>query len=136
MENKQLNEQELKMKSLLSKLEGAIKATPEQAKDKVNNTNEDNTNEKKEVTKERKPRKKKKPVAAESDIINQIRSIEIDDTSAASIHIRFPAHLHAKLLAMKMAKVTAQKVAVFAVMRLMDDPEIKDVIKNILNDLE
>ena len=139
MENKETTAQVDKMKNLVSKLTGAVQTPPVQVQETNENDKHQNIKtEKKEVTKERKQRKKTNTNASAigSEIINQIRNIEIDDTTAASIHIRFPANLHSKLLAMKMAKVTAQKFTVFAVMRLMDDPEIKDAIKKILNDLE
>lgn len=92
----------------------------------------------KEEPKQKKTRKKKQAITIDKDgdIIQQIRSIEIDDSTAASMHIRFPVQIHSKLLALKMKKVSAQKFTIFALMRLMEEPEIKDTIKQILNDLE
>lgn len=69
-------------------------------------------------------------------LMEDIKSLEIDETGGTYIHLRISAQMHSKLMALKLAKVSAQKFGAFALLQLLEHPEIKKNIKKILNDLE
>jgi len=91
-----------------------------------------------EEQKTKKTRRKKREASPgeEDGIIQRIRNFEMDDGPAAAMHVRLPEQIHSKMLALKMKKLSAQKITLFALMRLMEEPEIKNTIKQILNDME
>jgi len=98
--------------------------------------------QKKEVDREeqktKKTRRKKREAAQEEEggIIQRIRSFEVGDGAAAAMHVRLPEQIHSKMIALKTKKLSAQKITLFALMRLMEEPEIKNTIKQILHDME
>jgi len=91
-----------------------------------------------EEHKTKKTRGKKREASPEEEggIIQRIRNIEIDDGAAAAMHVRLPEQIHSKMIALKTKKLSAQKITLFALMRLMEEPEIKNTIKQILHDME
>lgn len=91
----------------------------------------------KEVKEEQKrSRKKHGAASAHSELIEAIMSVETDEKGGTYMHLRISRQMHKKLLALKLAKISAQKFGTYALMQLFEEPEIKIAIKKILNGLE
>lgn len=106
-----------------------------------NKTIETNTivepkNERKEVVKEKKTRKKKEVVkVTDGDLVSQIKSFTFDDAESM-IHLRISPSMHRKLIALNAAKISTQKFGVFAILQLLEHPDIKEILKKMRNDLD
>lgn len=103
-----------------------------------NESTELNTTERKEEKKtwHQSEKREKSSEQITTGLIEDIRSLEIDETGGTYVHLRISAQMHSKLMALKLAKVSAQKFGAFALLQLLEHPEIKKHIKKILNDLE
>lgn len=52
------------------------------------------------------------------------------------IHIRLPVKTYRKLIALNAGKITMQKFAVFAINRLLEHPDIKNTLKEVIHDMD
>ncbi|WP_423128541.1 hypothetical protein [Gaoshiqia sp. Z1-71] len=55
---------------------------------------------------------------------------------ANMIHIRLPVKTYRKLIALNAAKITMQKFTVFAINQLLEHPDIKEKLKEVINDMD
>ena len=52
------------------------------------------------------------------------------------IHIRLPPKTYRKLITLNAAKITMQKFAAFSITQLLEHPDIKEKLKEVINDME
>lgn len=72
----------------------------------------------------------------DGSIIEMILDSGNGEKMANMIHIRLPVKTYRKLIALNAAKITMQKFAVFAITRLLEHPDIKMKLKEVINDMD
>ncbi|MGV8135967.1 MAG: hypothetical protein AB2L20_12190 [Mangrovibacterium sp.] len=69
-------------------------------------------------------------------IIEQILESGKGQEMAGMIHIRLPIKVYRKLITLNAAKITMQKFTLFAIKALLEHPEIKTKLKDVINDMD
>ena len=69
-------------------------------------------------------------------IIGLILNSGRDEEPVHMIHIRLPSKTYRKLITLNAAKITMQKFAAFAITQLLEHPDIKEKLKEVINDME
>lgn len=72
----------------------------------------------------------------DQSIIEQILESGKGEEMAGMIHIRLPTKVYRKLIALNAAKITMQKFTLFAIKALLEHPEIKMKLKDVINDMD
>jgi cytochrome P450 len=97
------------------------------------NTSQDDKSQKR---KEGKQIRKEQDPQPDGSIIELILNAEKREELAGMIHIRLPTKTYRKLIALNAAKITMQKFAVFAINKLLEHPDIKQKLKDVINDMD
>ncbi|MEL7585300.1 MAG: hypothetical protein AAGU19_01215 [Prolixibacteraceae bacterium] len=97
------------------------------------NTNQGNKSHKR---KEGKQIRKEQGPQPDGNIIELILNAGKGEELAGMIHIRLPTKTYRKLIALNAAKITMQKFAVFAINKLLEHPDIKQKLKDVINDMD
>ena len=97
------------------------------------NTNPDDKSQKR---KEGKQIPKEQDPQPDGSIIELILNAGKGEELAGMIHIRLPTKTYRKLIALNAAKITMQKFAVFAINKLLEHPDIKQKLKDVINDMD
>ncbi len=97
------------------------------------NTNQGNKSQKR---KEGNQIRKEQDPQPDGNIIELILNAGKGDELAGMIHIRLPTKTYRKLIALNAAKITMQKFAVFAINKLLEHPDIKQKLKDVINDMD
>lgn len=79
--------------------------------------------------------KKSKGILKSGTIVEKINSLEKLERSAQMIHIRITPETHKKLLLYQMGedKLSIQSIVNYAIVSMLDDKEMKDLLTNIKN---
>lgn len=85
---------------------------------------------------------KRKEVLKQNDnfssnsIVNKINSLDKADITNPMLHIRVKPEIHRKLLLYGLGKLSIQSIVNYAIVNLLEDKEMEQLLKNIKNGME
>lgn len=99
--------------------------------DKKSNINQDS----KTSSKSRKEGKQSKSVSKSDTIVNKINSLKKLDRSAQMIHVRITPETHKQLLFYQLGedKLSIQSIVNYAIVSMLEDKEMKELLTSIKN---
>jgi len=72
----------------------------------------------------------------ESIITDQIRQCGQGEVLSQMVHIRLSGKDYRKLITLGAAKISTQKIALYAIRQLLEQDEIKKLLKTLIDDLD
>ncbi len=72
----------------------------------------------------------------ESPVIRQIRDCGQGESLPQMVHIRLSGKDYRKLITLGAAKISAQKLTLYAIRQLLEQDEIKQLLKTLIDDLD
>jgi len=72
----------------------------------------------------------------DSTVVDQIRQCGQGEALSQMVHIRLSGKDYRKLITLGAAKISTQKLALYAIRQLLEKDEIKELLKTLIDDLD